>query len=321
VKPVTTTTPILFQHGSNKGSALLLVMWALLFMSLTVLGVIEFVTYGLDESVTAQKDFRARQLAESGLALGFHPRVHPGDPILTQDISDDESINVTIQVEDGRMPINAILKNEWTDTLHDLFLQWGLEEQDISVVIDSLSDWVDGDNDVRINGAENDYYTEQGHPDYPRNKPFQSLNEMRVVRGMDKLEAVRPDWRDYFTVYGSGLLNMNGASADAIQGVAGATQQQAEDFVQLRDGPDGLPNTDDDIHFKSLDEVRDALGLSTDEFNTSASRLTVDTTILRVESQGRAGNCTRVITVIAAVIKGKRPVPLATSEDIPLPNE
>ena len=59
------------------------------------------------------------------------------------------------------------------------------------------------------------------------------------------------------------------------------------------------------------------MGLSNEEFKAIASKLTVDTTILRVESHGRAGNCTRVITVIAAVAKGQRPVPLATSEAIP----
>lgn len=299
----------------TRGSALLLVMWAMLFMSLTVMGVIELVAFGLDDNVTAQKSFRARQLAESGLAIGLHPRVQPGDPVLSQDLPDDEGIDVHIEFEDGRMAINALLQNGATDALHDLFVQWGLSDQDASIVVDSLADWVDSDSITRLNGAENDYYTAQGFPDYPRNQPFQSLDEMLAVRGMDKLVEIKPDWRNYFTVYGPGMLNVNGASADAIQVVTGVSEQQAEALVELRDGPDAMPFTDDDVPFTSLDQVRDALGMSPDDFKNIAARLTLTPAIVRVASRGRVGNYSRTLTIIAAVVAGKRPIPLASSED------
>ncbi|MEI6350151.1 MAG: hypothetical protein WCP06_03485 [Verrucomicrobiota bacterium] len=307
-------TPLRENH---RASALLLVLWAMFFMSLTVLGVIEFANFGLDENVLAQKSFRALQLAESGIAIGLHPKVQPGDPVLHTELPNDESIEVQIEPEDGRLAINDLLQNDHVEGLRDLFVNWGMENQSASVLADSLADWVDSNATTRLNGAENDYYTSQGYPDYPRNRPFQTLEEMLCVRGIDKLIQVKPDWRDAFTIYGSGRLNMNGASAEAIVLItdSAVSQQQAETLVQLRDGADGEPNTEDDVRFRSLEEVRSALGMSSDEFKTISNRLSVTPTVLRVRSEGHLGNYMRAITVVAAVVNGKPPVRLESMEE------
>ena len=301
----------------ERGSALLLVLWAMFFMSLTVLGVIEFTNFGLDENVLAQKSFRALQLAESGIAIGLHPRVKPGDPVLFTELPNEESIEVKIEPEDGRLAINALLQNDNGDGLRELFVNWGMDNQDASVLADSLGDWVDSNSTTRLNGAENDYYIMQGYPEYPRNRPFETLDEMLCVRGIEKLIEVKPDWRGSFTIYSNGRLNMNGASAEAIALVTGGavSEQQAEALVQQRDGPDGEPNTEDDLHFRSLEEVRTALGMGSEEFNDISNRLSVTSTVMRVRSEGHIGNYMRAITVVASVVNGKPPIRLESMEE------
>lgn len=298
-----------------RGSALLLVMWALAMMSLAVFGVVKFVSYGFDDSLAFEKDFRARQLAESGLAIGLHPRVRPGDPVLRQEISPLEGIDVRLRPEDGRLPINTILSSGRPRLLLDLFEQWGLEPEDAAILVDSLVDWVDSNGRPRPYGAERDFYSEQGYPDYPRNQPFDSVREMIPVRGMDKLMALKPDWGNYFTVYGSGKLNVNGASAEAIAFTTRVPIEQAEDLVQERNGLDGLPDTEDDLRFSSLEEFRNALGMAPGEFQTVQDLLTVETTLLRVESRGRAGDRTVTLSVIARLQNGKSPEILASMEN------
>ncbi len=306
---------LFFRAKHAHGSALLLVMWALVVMSLAVFGVIKFVGYGFDDTVALQKDFRARQLAESGLAIGLHPQVKPGDPVLRQKLSAEERIEVRIRPEDGRLPINVIIEFGFSDVLRVLFEQWGLEPEDAFILADSLADWVDRNGRVRLHGAEREYYEEQGYPEYPRNRPFESVEEMLSVRGMDKLVAMKPDWRDYFTVHGSGKLNVNGASADAISIYTKVPLEHAEALVKQRNGLDGLPDTEDDLQFSSLEQFRDALGMNPGDFDAVSGLLTVETTLLRVESKGRVGNRVVTLSMIAKLEQGKRPAILATMEN------
>ena len=304
------------RRGSpTQASALILVMWALVVMSLAVFGVIRFVAYGFDDTVALAKDFRARQLADSGLAIGLHPLVKPGDPVLRQELPSGEKITVRIRPEDGRLPINVILSLGYSDVLRELFEQWGLEPEDALILEDSLVDWVDAGSRPRMHGAERDYYETLGYPQYPRNRPFETVEEMLPVRGMDKLLEVKPDWRDYFTVHGSGKLNVNGASADAISIYTKVPRDQAEALVMMRNGLDGLPDTEDDLPFSSLEQFRNALGTSPGDFNGVAGLLTVETTLLRVESRGFVGNRSVTLSMIAKLEKGKRPVILESMEN------
>lgn len=50
----------------------------------------------------------------------------------------------------------------------------------------AILDWRDGDELTRINGAEKKQYQDAGLHYSPRNKPFQSLEELQMVLGMDE---------------------------------------------------------------------------------------------------------------------------------------
>ena len=69
----------------NKGSALMLMIWALLLMSMVVMGVAQYLNFSAQESVIAAAEFRALHLAESGLAVGLHPETRRGDISKTED--------------------------------------------------------------------------------------------------------------------------------------------------------------------------------------------------------------------------------------------
>jgi len=59
---------------------------------------------------------------------------------------------------------------------------------------------------VELNGAEKKYYEGEGRINQPFNRPFYNIDEMALVRGMDLVEAVRPDWRNWFTIWSAGPL-------------------------------------------------------------------------------------------------------------------
>ena len=76
-----------------------------------------------------------------------------------------------------------------------------------------------------------------------------------LVRGMRELASLRPGWREAFSFWGKGGLEVNGADADVIAAVAGVPIGRAETLVAVRSGYDGIDGTDDDVPFSDLARV------------------------------------------------------------------
>lgn len=285
---------------STSGSALLLVLWAIAILSVTIMGVIEFVNFGLEETTARAQAFRARQLAESGIAFGLNPKIVRGDPLLSNyEVSPEEHFDVHLTTEGGRLPINQILRTNQRSILIALFQKWNVNSKDISIVIDSLEDWIDPDDLQKLNGAENNYYAALGHPEFPPNRPLLSVDEMSLVRGMDVVAAHQPNWRDYFTVWSDGKLDVNEAPAELLEVVCGISPAQSEAVIQRRLGGDQLPDTKDDYRFKTLEEFRQAAGIPTYLFDNVQKNITVQDPVLRIESTGRVGHYQKTIIVLA----------------------
>ncbi len=285
-------------HSSYHGSALLIVLWAIALMSFAVLGLVKFMEIGLTESASQSKNFRAMQLAESGLALGLHPQLEKEDSHLRQDLGSSESFAVTLKSEGARLNINFLLLNNKRSDLIDLFQSWKVNDGEIYKLADHLMDWVDEDSLKRLNGAENEDYTKLGFPGYPPNRPFQSLEEMELVPGMEFLAEARPDWKEYFTVWGDGKLDVNEAPAELIAVVCQVGSLPAEMFVNRRLGSDGEKGTSDDFEYTEMAQVRSALGLSESLFKTVESRITLKSNYRRIVSVGRIGNYERSLAVV-----------------------
>ncbi len=285
-------------HSSYHGSALLIVLWAIALMSFAVLGLVKFMEIGLTESASQSKNFRAMQLAESGLALGLHPQLEKEDSHLRQDLGSSESFAVTLKSEGARLNINFLLLNNKRSDLIDLFQSWKVNDGEIYKLADHLMDWVDQDSLKRLNGAENEDYTKLGFPGYPPNRPFQSLEEMELVPGIEFLAEARPDWKEYFTVWGDGKLDVNEAPAELIAVVCQVGSLPAEMFVNRRLGSDGEKGTSDDFEYTEMAQVRSALGLSESLFKTVESRITLKSNYRRIVSVGRIGNYERSLAVV-----------------------
>ena len=69
-------------------------------------------------------------------------------------------------------------------------------------------------------------------------------------------------------------------------------------FLKLRSGEDGIDGTTDDPPFKSLEDVRVALGFSPDQFKALAGLVSFRDPVLRVVSVGKSGDVTRVVQIV-----------------------
>lgn len=61
-------------------------------------------------------------------------------------------------------------------------------------VVDGVLDWIDGDEDVTLLGAEAPQYMSQAYPYEPRNAPMRSIQEMELVTGAQTAIMRGEDW-------------------------------------------------------------------------------------------------------------------------------
>lgn len=287
------------QTQRQRASALIIVLWVVALLSFLIITAL-MVAMQDAETVGARKVvFRAKQLAEMGVAVASHPLVKPSDPILRNRISATESYEAIITSEEARLNLNAMLTEERSPILVELFGRWGLDPAPAQALTAALIDWTDADDlKIRPDSAEELDYRAAGVEDRPFNRPFQNLEEAMMVAGMDVLMEARPDWRDWFTLRGNGQLDVNEASAEMISLVTGAPAHLAEALVQQRTGPDKIPHTEDDLPLQSIEEALAILGLAGEDAAAMGQLLTVKGTTLRIVSIGRAGDLARGIAVV-----------------------
>jgi general secretion pathway protein K len=289
MKTFTHSTSRFTRSAAQRGSALMLMIWAILLMSVTVMGVVEYISYSAEESKQAAYDFKALHLAESGLAVGLHPSTRRGDIVMKQKVGPDCGFDVVMNYEGARIPINYVTDTRLREAIYNLFIFWQLNAEDAGVAADSLADWVDPDSTQRANGAEAEYYKSLGIYDAPRNQGFIRVEEMILVRGMDAVDRKKPDWREYFSIYGEGQIDLRTVFKDVLLAVTGASENDVRHFISERDGGDGIPGTEDDRRIRAP-EAYQMLNLSGDKLSAVSGIVNdSDTTLRRITSIGWVG--------------------------------
>ncbi len=284
---------------NRRASSLLLVLWAIMLMSFAVLGLVSNLSRGLDESIHAEKEFRARLLLQSARTLAAHPDIEWGDPLLSQWVSNTSSYEVFLTTEGTRLCINQLTNSAQRDFAQRLFQKWGMDERQAETLTESINDWLDPGDRPRSHGAERDYYTTLGRPDLPYNRPFDNIDDLTMVRGAEELDNVRPDWREFFTIYGDGGIDLHRASAEMLAVLFDVTESEVSRFINARLGPDGLQDTIDDRRFATLAEARRVLDVPQANYNAVAALLVLDHPVKRTECLARAGSLERRLTIIS----------------------
>lgn len=234
---------------------------------------------------------RARQLAESGIAVAAHPLIKAGDPLLQNNISGIESYEAKVTTEERLLNLNALLTAERLPLLERIFMSWGLSLVDAQDIAATFMDWTDADDLKRRPGsAEKLDYDHEG---LPLNRPFASLDEVNQVARVEELDAARPDWRTWITLRGNGQLDVNTASAEILAALTGATIESAEKLVSTRNSVNGAP-------LKSLEEAATMLNIA----GSDTSFLTLSGPTRHVESIGRAGDAQCGIVLVLDLKEG-----------------
>jgi len=83
---------------------------------------------------------------------------------------------------------------------------------------DAVVDWLDNDDTPRVGGAESAYYLSLPFPYRAKNDLFDTLDELRLVRGFtpEKFEKLKP----FLTVHSSGTVNLNTAPKELLMALS-----------------------------------------------------------------------------------------------------
>jgi hypothetical protein len=88
------------------------------------------------------------------------------------------------------------------------------------------------------------------------------------------------------------------ASRDVLLALPGLTPEMVDRFLQLRQGPDGIDGTEDDMQLKGIDEARAVLGLSEEQFKQLNGLVGFKDPVLRVVSVGTSGKAKRTVQMV-----------------------
>lgn len=225
--------------GDRRGFALLVVIVVLLLVSLLASQLIMEVRTELQTAANSRELAGGRLLAEGGVnialfrlldktELGMEPEefgAGDGGGVLGpkkaefflgrkyETVLPAGKIEYYALDETGKINLNA------TSTgLLNAFLEYqGLKPEEILVVQDSLQDWRDSDNLVRVNGAEAEYYQGLEPPYAPRNANLEDPAEFFLLKGTESLRG-RFDPDEVFSVNNpNNFLNIDSLSAPLVE--------------------------------------------------------------------------------------------------------
>jgi general secretion pathway protein K len=276
------------------GMALLLALWALFLLSAMVISWAIDINADLSVSGNANRILEAEAMACSGAEVALHPAIKATSPNLKRDVTSRSGYEAHITGEGGRLNLNWLIAGEDPARLEILrrYLEVkGVELNDRDRMIDCLLDWVDPDNLVRLNGAE-----EEG--DYhPANSLLTRLDQVKKIKGWAQFTA-QPGWDDDLTLNSSGPIDLTWASREVLLSLPGMSEPLVDAFLQIRRGSDGIDGTDDDPQFKSLEEIRGVLGLAPDQFAALSALVGFKDPVFRIVSVGRSGDTKRVVQMV-----------------------
>jgi general secretion pathway protein K len=247
--------------SSEKGIALLLVLWTLTILMVIVLSFSFTIKAETSATLSFKEGVEKRFLAEAGIERGimelFYRSINKGQTVILEGRevwnvdgtpypgkAGGGSYTVAIYDESGKLNINK-MNDSNAIIFKNLLKNIGVPEKDVDGITDSVLDWKDPNKGMhRLNGAGDDYYSSLPNPYEPKHADFDTIEELLLVKGMT------PE-----ILYGGGekkgiaalisvmpgstpQININAAPKDLLLAVPDVTPEIADAIVSLRQAKD-----------------------------------------------------------------------------------
>ncbi|MDP2901650.1 MAG: type II secretion system protein GspK [Methylovulum sp.] len=227
----------------QQGFALILVLWILSL--LTIMAGSFALSMRRESSIIGglKNNAQAAAVAESAIAIAELMILNPDPakrwqangsiyPIDDADAlgSDNAQVRIRLLSETGKIDINKADQKLLAALMANSPIEDELQQ---TKLVGAILDWRDEDDLINIEGAEKKEYQEAGLKYQPRNKPFQTLDELQLVLGMDG--TIYPWLTPLVTVYsGQPNVNVQQASKEVLQVLPDADLDLIDDYVAAR---------------------------------------------------------------------------------------
>jgi len=248
--------------NSSRGFALLAVFWISLLLGILALNYATTARLNAEAArnrrLSAEHDF----ILEAAFARGYHeylkyranrfllrkkeefeevsgqplklwfPRAEPWSCSI-----EGVAVKIKIMDEAGKFSFNGLRP----DLLRKVVAACGVaDEEKRDTVVDSILDWTDSDSLHRLNGAESDWYEDQGFEYGCKNRPIDVVNELLLIRGITPElyagEGGRPGLVDFLSPYGgdAGRVDINSCAPSVFSLVEGLPAEVIQDIIAKR---------------------------------------------------------------------------------------
>ena len=299
---------------TKNGSILILTIWVLSFLTIFAIGMGSIVSSQLNLASYFKDRLTMYYLAKAGVERATVELItdrNKSCDTLNEDLTNNESFFKEIPLDTGYFSVSYHLKDKTgldevfygaedeaskininyapAEALKSLLKIIGeVDDGTASDIANAVIDWRDEDIVVSPFGAEDDYYKSLELPYSCKNKKFQVLEELLLVRGMTPEIFLKI--KDLVTVYGEGKTNINTAGFSIFLAL-GLSNDFAERMIKFRQGTDEKDGTIDDNVFKSVEDMRNIGPMFTEE-SIALNRLisydmcAVKSDIFRITSSG-----------------------------------
>jgi len=265
----------------SQGSILIVALWALFFLSTLALALNAHISPQISLASRLKERAKSYYLAKAGVKKAIQAVAADkttGYDALKDFVNDEEFKNK--KVDEGTFNIELVdeerkinINKAQFDVLRRLFeVAAGVTSKEASIVAVCIIDWRDADDDSRESGAENSYYQTLS-PAYPcKNRDFEIVEELFLVKGINR--GIFDKVKNEITVYSQGAVNINTADKLVLESL-GISEALTEKVIQFRNGEDGIEATEDDNVFDDVstivDDLRKMEDLSQEEVNQLSS--------------------------------------------------
>ena len=236
----------------ERGMALLLVVAVIALLSVTLLAFNDRTESAMERAFYFQDRLQLQAMTASGIDIGMAVLYEDAEQSENDNLMEEWSLlsgrelgrlfkdgTLRVEVSDlsGRFPINRLVSEgndgPGSDAVDFRMMllrllasgEFAVEDEiEARTIVDSLTDWLDGDDQVLPYGAENDYYFSLAGPRPARNGPVEFIGELLQVRGMTAEILYGNDEKkglaEYITIYGNDSININTAPPLLLQAMA-----------------------------------------------------------------------------------------------------
>jgi general secretion pathway protein K len=167
--------------------------------------------------------------------------------------------------------------------IQQVLTSMNVDASQLSIVSDSILDWIDQDDATRPAGAESDYYQGLMPSYYAKNAPMDDISELLLVKGVTwaMFTGGTPDDQgspfthhhlgfgsapgqtpqyafgltNVFTPFSSGQININTADETVLELIPGMDTTTAQNIQRLRGGPDNDDTTTGAPMFQNVGQL------------------------------------------------------------------